>query len=238
LVVLDCSYNELTSLDISKNSLLKILDCNGNKMPAIEKDKGIQTSDVEVYMDRSILEKRLKKIAQTKHSKTFIDGMSSCYLMSPPETVDYVCSLCGFTVENEYTKHQVFDIRQVEIIVKKILKLGFDVVFDKSEYCHRCSGSVIEKPEMIFSIRFSTQSDYHVVRSNLVNEYSCLLAFLENKETYRLERNNEECPLHENAAIIKHMTGLGDDLDLTYIQDDCSFRQWLRTKSRYTRPKK
>jgi len=59
-------------------------------------------------------------------------------------------------------------------------------LFDKSEYCPRCSGRVIKKPEMVFSIRFSAQSDYYVVRSNLVNEYSCLLAFLENKETASL----------------------------------------------------
>jgi len=60
-------------------------------------------------------------------------------------------------------------------------------------------------------LRFSGQSDYHVVRSNIVNEYSCLFAFLTQKEKYSSIRD-EEYSLHDNINIIKKMTGLGNEL--------------------------
>ena len=223
---LDCSYNELTSLDISKNSLLKKLDCNGNKMLAIEK----KTSDVEVYMDRNVLEKRLKEIAKTKYRGDLAWG-AMCYDPAVPYPVDYVCSLCGFTVKDEYDDHQVFEIREIEIIVKKIKNLGYDVLLDKKEYCPRCSNREIDRPELIFSIRYSASSNYHVARSNILNEYLCLLAFLEEKEKYTVERD-EERSLHEGAGIIKKMTGLGDDLDLPYISEIDPFMEQFMAKHR------
>jgi len=177
----------------------------------------MHSCDEEVCMNRNKLEERLKKIAQTEYKGELAFG-AMCYDPASPYTVDYVCSLCGFTVKDEYDDHQVFDIREIEIIVKKIEKLGYDVVLDKKEYCPRCSNKEIERPELIFSIRYSASSEYHIVRSNILNEYLCLLAFLEERDKYTVERD-EERSLHKSAGIIKKMTGLGADLDLPYISE-------------------
>ena len=127
-----------------------------------------------------------------------------CYI--PAEAIkyeDYVCSHCGDTVKGKYGSWIIHNISQIEDIVKRIKVLEYDVNLDAAEFCPYCSKKNIENPELIFSIRFSEEADYHIVRSNIVNEYQCLFDFLSNPDEYA-----------GNREIIQKMTGLGDDLKI------------------------
>ena len=92
-------------------------------------------------------------------------------------------------------------INQIDDIVEQIKTLGYDAVLDKTEFCPKCSKKNIENPELIFKIRFSDKADYHVVRSNIINEYQSLFEFLSNPDKFTGDK-----------VIIQKMTGLGEDL--------------------------
>jgi hypothetical protein len=141
--------------------------------------------------------------------KRFPEGVT-CYDPIVEYYVDYVCSHCNGVTKEKYNNWIVHIISQIEDIVKKIKELEYDVVLDKTEFCPHCSETEIENPVLIFKIRFSDEAGYHVVRSNIVNEYQCMLEFLSNPDEF-LEKQDEKT-LQEKIAIIRKMTGLGEDL--------------------------
>src|SRR5574344_2784147 len=53
LDTLDCSFNSLTSLDVSKNTLLTLLNCNNNKLTSL--DVSENTSLTSLYCDNNQL---------------------------------------------------------------------------------------------------------------------------------------------------------------------------------------
>jgi hypothetical protein len=116
---------------------------------------------------------------------------------------DYICSHCGNTIKGKYANWTIHNINQIDELVNKIKKLEYDVVLDKTEFCPFCSKKNVENPELIFSIRFSDEDEYHIARSNIVNEYQCLFEFLSNPDEYKGSRE-----------IIKKMTGLEEDLKI------------------------
>ena len=116
---------------------------------------------------------------------------------------DYVCSHCGNTIKEKYGSWKIHTVSKIDECVKKIKDLDYDAVLDKTELCPHCSKKNIENPELIFKIRFSDEADYHVVRSNIINEYQCLYEFLSNPDEFT-----------GNKAIIQKMTGLGEDLKI------------------------
>jgi len=128
---------------------------------------------------------------------------ASCYEPAVDYYEDYVCSYCNNTTKGKYSDWIVHNIKEIDDIVKKIKELEYDVILDKTEFCPHCSKKDIQNPELIFKIRFSDTADYHVVRSNIVNEYQCLLEFLKNPDKYT-----------GNREIIQKMTGLGEDLKI------------------------
>jgi ribosomal protein S27AE len=127
--------------------------------------------------------------------------------------VDYVCPYCGDTIKERYSNWNIYDMSGIAAIVEQIKAMEYDVVLDKREFCPHCSGKSIENPELIFKIRFSSDAEYHIVKSNISYEYQCLLAFLSDKATY-FGSYGEEYALHDNTAIIQKMTGLGKDLKI------------------------
>ena len=124
-----------------------------------------------------------------------------CYDPAVECYVDYVCPYCKGVVKGKYCDWMVHAINQIEEFVKKIIELEYDVFLDKTEFCPKCSKKNIENPELIFKIRFSEKAAYHIVRSNIINEYQCLFEFLSNPDEYTGDK-----------AIIQKMTGLGEDL--------------------------
>ena len=124
-----------------------------------------------------------------------------CYDPAVEYYVDYVCTYCNRTIKGKYGDWIVNSISQIAVTVKKIKELEYDVILDKTEFCQNCSKKNIQNPELIFKIRFSGEAEYHIVRSNIVNEYQCLYDFLKNPDEFT-----------GNKAIIQKMTGLGEDL--------------------------
>ena len=133
--------------------------------------------------------------------------LQSCAMCYDPAEVeqyeDYICSHCGNTIKGKYGNWIIHNISTIDEIVDKIKDLDYDVILDKTEFCPICSKKNIENPELIFQIRFSEEDEYHTVRSNIANEYKCLLDFLTNPDEYK-----------GNREIIKKMTGLGEDLKI------------------------
>ena len=130
--------------------------------------------------------------------------LASCYdPMVVEQYEDHVCPHCGNTVKGKYGNWLIYNINAIEDIVKRMKALGYDVVLDATEFCPYCSKKNIENPELILSIRFSEEAEYHIVRSNIVNEYQCLFDFLSNPDEYA-----------GNRDIIQKMTGLGEDLKI------------------------
>ena len=126
-----------------------------------------------------------------------------CYIVAFEEYVDYLCSHCGVTIKGKHGNRMIFNIYSIDETVAQMKTLGYDVILDKTEFCPYCSKKNIENPELIFCIRFSDEVDYHFVRSNIINEYRCLLEFLSNPEEYT-----------GNREIIQKMTGLGEDMKI------------------------
>ena len=86
-------------------------------------------------------------------------------------------------------------------------QMGYDVALDESAYCSHCSGKPVERPELVFKIRFSKGAPYHTAKSNIYAEYDAVAAFLKSNKDIELilkVRNDKE----EVIAIIKKMTGL------------------------------
>jgi len=170
----------------------------------------VATNDKSV--DSIRLEQQLRELAKTEYKGKLTPG-AMCYMMMFDKFVDWVCPYCGDTTKWEYGTWVFSSIDYIEEIVSRIKTLGYDVVLDKAEFCSNCSNHSIEKPELIFKIRFSTKADYYIVKSNIVDEYQCLLAFLSNKKKFK-GTHDEEHALHDNIAIIQKMTGLGKDLKI------------------------
>jgi len=158
------------------------------------------------------LENRLKELAKTKYTGELAWG-ANCYYSASSKRENYVCPYCSSTVKRKYDSRTIRDINKIESIVKQVKTLGYDVFLDKTELCPKCSKRNIKNPELVFKIRFTTKADYHIIRSNIVNEYQCLLAFLSNQDKYS-GNQDFEYTLHDNIAIIQKMTGLGKDLKI------------------------
>jgi len=181
-------------------------------MPGCNSQSGEPIVVNNMNADSIKLEKRLLELYQTEYNGELTWG-AMCYAPIEPAYMDYVCSYCGETIKEKLNNWMVFNINQIEEIVSRIKNSGYDVVLDKTEFCPHCSKSDIENSELIFKMRFSSKADYHVARSNIINEYLCLLAFLTNRDTYS-DAWDDEHALHDNIAIIQKMTGLGDDLKI------------------------
>jgi len=138
--------------------------------------------------------------------------VASCYVTVVDYYEDYVCSHCGNTIKEKYTKQIISYIGQIEYGVNQMKGLGYDVILDKTEFCPHCSKKGIENPVLIFKIRFSEEADYHIARSNIINEYYCLYEFLKNPDEYLETQDVKTLP--EKIAIIRKMTGLGEDLKI------------------------
>ena len=169
----------------------------------------------QVIMDSINLEKRLLELSRTKYTGNLSMG-AMCYKVAAPRQTDYTCSHCRTVTRDRLDNWQVRKIRKIESIVNQIRNEGYDVILDATGFCRNCTPKEPENPELIFRIRFSDQSGYHTVRSNIVNEYQCLLLFIQGKEKYP-GGYGEEYAIHDQIHIIRKMTGLGTDI---VIKDD------------------
>ncbi len=157
------------------------------------------------------LEARLLELSKTEYKGKLSYG-AMCYDIIATATVDYVCTYCGDTIKGRYDEWDIKFVNMIESIVDSIKAKGYDAVLDKSELCPNCSKKETVHPELIFKIRFSKKADYHIARSNIINEYSCVRDFIEGRDVYT-DWTDVEYAIHDDVNIIQKMTGLGQGIE-------------------------
>ena len=192
---------------IALSTLVAMQSCKSQAKNSGTDDTNTQQNRNDMSTDSVKLEKRLLKLSKTKYKGELSMG-AMCYEVSAPIKIDYQCSYCNEETKDRYDNWLVGEIQGIDAIVTQLKEKGYDVVLDKTEFCEHCSKRIILNPELIFKIRFSDNGDYHEVRSNIQNEYQCLLEFILGNDKYQGDYG-EEIALHDNIEIIQKMTGLG-----------------------------
>ena len=164
--------------------------------------------DATVPADSLSLVQRLRELTALKYdtSLAVVEGRPMCYVMASPIKEDYVCPVCASTTPS--TTYANGNIRSIRAKVEEIKKMGYDVVLDESGYCSHCSGKEVERPELVFKIRFSENAPYHTAKSNIYADYDATARFLKGSKDdievlLNARKDNEKV-----FAIIKKMTGL------------------------------
>lgn len=163
-------------------------------------------------MDSLALEKRLLELSRDTVEVSLETG-AMCYDISGPMPVDYTCAECGHVTREKYDTHIMYTVGSISEIVNQIKAMGYDVILDKSEFCSVCAKQEVGRPELVFKIRFSDNSKYHVAKSNIEDHYRCLLEFLLGKDVYP-DFFDTEVLIRERIDVIQRMTGLGKDLKI------------------------
>ncbi len=160
--------------------------------------------------DSALLEKRLMELAAMPARKDYQSAMCYSPTSYPFNTAEYICPSCGAkSMVNEIDLGRASSIKE---LFEKIKAEGYDVSIDFSEYCSSCSDvQVIRNPAPIFKVRFTKNSKYHEVKTDLISDYETLLAFLRNEKTYK--NAVDESYLPEEIYVIQKMTGLGKGLN-------------------------
>ncbi|MBP1630812.1 MAG: hypothetical protein H6Q15_1705 [Bacteroidetes bacterium] len=154
------------------------------------------------------LEQRLKELSVTEYKGDLRRG-AMCYSSEILLNKPYTCPACGKIIEK--SSYEIWNLISIKEIVGKIDSLGYDVVLDETEYCKHCNGSEIKEPILIFKIRFSKNSNYHIAKTNWIRNYSCLYEFLKGNDIYEIDYERD-VPIHLSIDVIKLMSGLGRDV--------------------------
>ena len=185
--------------------------CGSSDKTASSSDNGDSKSSKTIKVsDRKSLEKRLKKLTEVRYDTNELP-IAMCYSMAAPIVENYVCPLCG--AETESTSYQIGNIQSIRKVFANIKNIGYDVVLDEKEFCHKCSGKKYDYPSLIFKIRFSPDEEYHVAYSNVYDDYSTLLTFLasDNKDVFIQSVGNNKKEAEKAFYAIEKMTGLTID---------------------------
>ena len=158
-----------------------------------------------IKQDSIELEKILKELSSNSCEFGFIIS-TTCGNIVDHEYEDYVCPHCS--KKTKRSKRSINELKSAENIVKKINDAGYDVILEQKEYCKFCSHRVfINEPTLVFKIRFSKNSPYHVAKTNNAIDYLSIIDFLSNRNI-RTKENN----LYEVIEVINKMTGLGSEI--------------------------
>lgn len=161
--------------------------------------------DIIIKQDSVELEKRLKELSNNYCEFGNIIS-TTCGNIVDNEYGYYVCPNCG--KKTRRNGRSINELIAVENIVKKIKDAGYDVILEQKEYCKYCSHRMfIKDASLVFKIRFSSNSDYHVARLNNLIDYFSLIDFLSNKKI-RAKGDN----IYEVIEVINKMTGLGSEI--------------------------
>ena len=170
-------------------------------------------------VDSVALVDRLKELKSLDYD-TLPLFSAMCYAKAIPIEAEYVCGVCGKTSPSDsYTNGNIESIRRV---VEQMKNMGYDVVLDETMFCNHCSAqnnksdakkegdSVVgmQRPELIFKIRFSKDAPYHVAKSNVYAEYSAVASFLKSKQDFVDFVENNRDKAKSNILVIQKMTGL------------------------------
>jgi hypothetical protein len=174
-----------------------------------------------ILTDRDELKKRLEVLEEISAEREDFNGVR-CY--APPRGPDNVhtCPKCG--KETPLYNLRDHTIKTIAGIVKEIQSAGYDAILDESELCWHCvnpdfpeapSGAFM--PELVFKIRYDANSEYHVARSNVIEHYKCVLAFLEDAGHYYSDINSTQV-LDREIGVLRKMLGPGVNIAAKFIE--------------------
>jgi ribosomal protein L37AE/L43A len=161
--------------------------------------------------DRYSLEQRLKELSETEYSGKISCG-AMCYSIAAPVRENYVCPVCGH--KTKQNNHIIWTIKDIRTIVAQMKGAGYDVILDEHEFCNNCSNrkrAPVKYPVLIFKIRYTPDSEYHIAESNFFDNYKCVWEFLKGNDFYLNTYDGTET-LHQNVEVLQKMLGIGKDI--------------------------
>ena len=159
-------------------------------------------------LDKKMLEKRLKELAETPYTGEIQYG-AMCYSPACPGDGIYKCETCSNTTTHLHGEWEIEDLANVREIVKSLKDSGYDIMLDEREYCEHCCKRKVSRPLPNLSIRFSNDENYHTVRAEM-SDFNYLQAFLQGKD-HILDGYDFTVALHDRVCLLVKMTGLGDE---------------------------
>jgi hypothetical protein len=172
-----------------------------------------------ILKDREQLEQGLKELAETEFKSDYNGYSAMCYSSMGIYYKDYICPTCKMKVK--FSSYILGLIKYAREIVDEIKKIGYDAFLDETEFCGKCSGKefstmeyVRTRRELIFKIRFSPDSEYHVARTNVGHDFFCVLEFLNENKTFFQKHDDMLLSNKWYTAILQKMLGLGKDIQI------------------------
>ncbi|MCL2142540.1 MAG: hypothetical protein FWH46_06715, partial [Methanimicrococcus sp.] len=98
-------------------------------------------------LDKELLEKRLKALADTPYSGEINFG-AMCYAPRRIPIVKYECEICGKITERN--QDDLDFLKKAKEIVTELKTAGYDVLLDEREFCKYCPGEKSRPPNLIF----------------------------------------------------------------------------------------
>ena len=204
------------TLSIAFASLLTA--CTGKEVPFLGSDEPFtfeldepftfELDELE-YMNeltREELNERLRELAEKQNELEFVES-AMCYAPYEGE-IAYTplpCSTCS--AKAQMTDWQIESLERIQAIVNEMISEGFDVKLDVTISCKKCADEYSARFLTSFGIRFTDDTDYHMVETSYAEDYEILLAFLRGEEFYA-DTVGLSFPLHQRQGVIKKMTGL------------------------------
>jgi rubrerythrin len=181
----------------------------------------------ELIPDRARLEKRLKKLGEKELAKARKWPFYSSTTANP-----YTCPVCGTTTwHNINYSSSLSDIRET---VAEIKQLGYDAVLDEHELCANCGHvddmecftfvngcTLLSGKKLIFKIRFSSDEDYHIAKSNEYEDYQTVLFFLTNTDSLAIRTTTHSIDDISDAVVLHDMLGIDTGMDDTSYYYSC-----------------
>lgn len=158
------------------------------------------------------LVEQLKSLANTETEPFVVQGLVTCYCMSPIVEEEKTCESCGnqkvyfgWESNEEVIRHRVQMIRE----------LGFDAKVER--LCAHCAAKLgLTKKDLgrkdlkdgpldnkllyyVFYFKTKEQKEYNITISDDTDEYEVVIDFLE---------DNEFCSIHHETRLIKDELGL------------------------------
>jgi len=157
-------------------------------------------------LTREELNERLRELAEKQNELEFVES-AMCYAPYEGE-IKYTplpCSTCS--AKAQMTDWQIESLERIQAIVNEMISEGFDVKLDVTISCKKCADEYSARFLTSFGIRFTDDTDYHMVETSYAEDYEILLAFLRGEEFYA-DTVGLSFPLHQRQGVIKKMTGL------------------------------
>jgi len=177
-----------------------------NRSSAIDvKTSATVNSEEIVQMPSAKIDSLLSRLEMEEAPDPTMGAM--CYaVMAPPDSVDYICPVCGERTLYSGTEAYFFQSdlsRSRDLVVAIDSSDLLDAVMDESSYCSFCDPDA-EDPGMVLNIIFQ---DGSIVQSRVSRfDLTTLSAFLSGELVYRTDNDGTQ-PLKPYIGRIRELLG-------------------------------